>query len=454
MAKLRVPFADQIGQGSVTQNSREILINMYAEQQVSGRSPIVRRQRAGLSLVQALTGEKRAIEKNAGVHYLVVDATFYTFDGTTLTACGTLETSTGYCSIVFDDNGDVGISDGAKLYHWAGVSLSKPSMPSDVGTLTFLGGFAIYNEPDTGRWYWSGVNDMQSWDPLDFATAENKPDTLLRVTTSYKQLWLWGMETTEVFSLTGGTDSPFSAYTTVERGIGAAFSVVSEDNSQFFLGNDWIFYRIDGYRPVMISNAAVQEWVADVPEAARSECWGFAYTDGFNKFVTWVFPGYLALQINLATGLWNIAKTFGRDDWNVRGSQYTRSDYVLTSAGISRLVRGLNTDDGSTMYRGGVSAPISDGLSRVLINSFVLDAEVGRTASATSSPQIMCRVARDGETFGNERWRSLGAQGNYKARPVWRNLGIGRKQMIEIGVTDDVEFKIMGAELEADMLDG
>ncbi len=454
MAKLRTPFADKIGQGTVTQNSREVLINMFAEQQISGRSPIIRRQRACLELSLARTGEKRAIEKNAGTHYLVSANRFYTYNGTTLTDRGALDTATGPCSIVFDDNGDVAISDGVKLYHWAGGSITKPTTPSAVGTLTFLGGFAVYNEPNTGRFWWSGVNDMQSWDGLDFATAEGKPDVLVRVFESYKQLWLFGTETTEIWSLSGGQDSPFTPYTVMERGCGAAYSVINEDNSLFFLGNDSIFYRAEGYRPVMVSNPAVQAWVEKVPESERSKCWGFSYTDGFNKFVTWVFPGYLTLQLNLSTSLWNIAQTFDREDWDVRGSQFSNSDFVLTTPGISRLRRGINTDNGEVVYRGGVSAPVSDGLSRVLITSFVLDAEVGRATDPAANPQIMCRVARDGETFGNERWRSLGTQGNYRQRPTWRNLGIGRRQMIEIGTTDDVELNIMGAEMEAEMLDG
>jgi hypothetical protein len=453
MAKLDVPFANQLGQSTVTQNSREILVNMFAEVQVSGRSQIIRRQRACLELVVELAGEKRAVEKNAGVHYMVVGDKFYTFDGAALTERGTLDTEAGACSIVFDDNGDVGISDGTTLYHWTGSTFSKPTTQSAVGTLTFIGGFAVYNEPESGRFWWSSTNNMQAWDGLDFATAEGKPDVLLRVTESYKQLWLWGAETTEIWSLEGGQDRPFSPYTVMERGIGASYSVVSEDNSQFFLGNDWIFYRADGYRPVMVSNPAVQAMVATVPEEHRANCWGFAYTDGFNKFVTWVFPGYLTLQLNLSTNFWNVARTYERDDWDVLGSQFTRSDYVLSGAGISRLTRDLNTDNGEAVWRGGVSAPLADGLARVLINSFVLDVEVGR-ASIGVDPRIMMRIARDGESFGNERWRSLGEQGHYRRLVTWRNLGIGRRQTIEMGMSDDAELTIMGAALEAEVLDG
>lgn len=454
MAKLTVPFANQIGQASVEQNSRETLVNMFAEIQVSGRQMLIRRQRMCLELVEALSGEKRAIEKNAGVHYLVVGAKFYTFDGTDLTECGTLDTDTGPCSIIFDDNGDVALSDGATLYHWTGVAFSKPEMPSVVGTLTFLGGFAVYSEPDSGRFWWSAVNDMQAWDDLDFATAEGKPDQLVRVFESYKQLWLFGEQTTEIWSLSGGGDSPFTPYTVMERGCGAPMSVVNEDNSLFWLGDDFIFYRADGYRPMTVSNVAVQEQVGKLSDEAKRTCWGFSYTDGFHKFITWTFRGHLTLQYNVATGFWNVARTFERDDWDVLGSQFTGADFVLSGAGISRLTRELNTDNGEVVERGGVSAPISEGLSRILITKFTLDTQVGR-AGIGVDPVVAMRVSRNGESFGNERRRrSLGEQGDYRRLVVFRNLGIGRRQMVDLSFTDDAEFSIMGAELEADLLDG
>lgn len=451
MPQMEVPFSNQIGESAVPQNSRETLENMFAEMETSGRRKIIRRQRAGLVLQRTLTGEKRAIEKFGNVHYIVCGSTFYTYTGTTLSARGTLDTDTGFCTIVFDDNGDVAISDGAKLYHWNGATFTEPTTQSSVGTLTFLNGFAVYNEPGQGRFWWSAVNDMQSWDGLDFATGEQKPDQLVRVYADHGELWLFGSQSTEIWPLTGGLDSPFTYARMMTRGLRAALSVVADDNTLFFHGDDDVFYRADGYRPVRISTHTIERKVQSLPVSVRQTGIAMAHTDQGHKFLTWTYPGYLTIQYNIATGLWNIATTFGRDDWNVVGPQSTLTDYVLTAEGISYLSRDVNTDNGAQMRRGGISEPLAQGQARIVLRMFKLDCEVGR-AGIGVEPEVMLRFARDGETFGNERVRSLGLQGDYKRQVVWRGFGIARKGAIEIYVTDDFDFSILGADAEGDIL--
>lgn len=453
MPAIEVPFANQEGQSSVTQNSQERLVNMFCEVQISGKSKLVRRQRMSVEQAYAKTGVKRCIEKNAGIWYVVIGNTFATWDGTTYTERGTLDTIAGRCTMVFDDNGDVLISDGATAYHWDGATFAEPDTQGDIGPLTFLGGFAVGNTPGTGQFKWSASNDMQSWDGLDFATAEGKTDDLVRVYAAQNELWLFGAETTEIWPLTGGADSPFSYNAAMQRGCGAALSVVAEDNSLFWLGNDWIIYRADGFRPMAVSNPSVQEAINEVPEASRALCEAFSYTDGFNKFVTFNFPGYVTLQLNIATQFWNIARTFGQDDWDVLASQYSPCDRYLTTSGIARLVRGINTDNGDVFQRGGVSPQLAAGNQKVALRSFFLDCEVGRAAEGVE-PQVMLRKAKDGVSFGNERWRTLGVIGEYSHRAVWRGLGVGRRMTIEVWFTDDAEFSILGAEADGDILNG
>lgn len=450
---IEVPFANQEGQSSVRQNSQERLINMHCLIEISGRSKLVRRQRMSVEQVRAQAGEKRCIEKNGGVYYLVVGAVFASWDGVNYSELATLNTSFGRCTMVFDDNGDVLISDGTTAYHWDGAALTQPDTQGNIGPLAFLGGFAVGNTPGTGQFKWSAVNDMQTWDGLDFATAEGKTDDLVRVYAAQNELWLFGGETTEIWPLTGGADSPFAYNAAMQRGCGAALSVVAEDNSLFWLGNDWIIYRADGFRPMAVSNPSVQEAINGVPEASRALCEAFSYTDGFNKFINFNFPGYLTLQYNVATQFWNIARTFGQDDWDILASQYSQCDRYLTSTGIARLVRGINTDNGGIFARGGISPQLAAGLDRVALQAFILDCEVGRAAIGID-PLVMLRVARNGEGFGNERWRSIGQQGDYIRRVVWRGLGNGRRMTIELMFTDDAEFSIMGGRAEGEILNG
>lgn len=448
--RIEVPFANQIGESSVEQNSRETLVNMYADAQVSGRKQVMIRQRAGVVMTLANTGEKRCIERNKGVHYLVIDNKFYSFNGISLIEIGTLSTSTGRCTMIFSDNEDVMVSDGVNGYNWDGTTFSNIASPVHIGALDYQGGFGIFNEPDSGRFYITAVNNFTSIDDLDFASAESSSDNLVRVFVDHNELWLFGATSTEIWQLSGAADFPFSRLNSaqIEHGCAAAFSVAAEDNTVFWLSDDGLFYRANGYQPVIISNGPIDRLIETLTTAERATGDAFCYTNEGNKFYTITFPGKLTLQYNIKTGVWNRCETFGNPDWLIRGSAGRITDYQMTPTGIVSLKSGVSTDEGGILERRAVCPPVhSDGL-QLTCHAFFLDAEMGRGAIGLPS-QIMMRVARDGETFANERWRNLGPIGAYIRRAVWRNLGVGREFSFEFKMTDPVEMSIVAGYVEA-----
>jgi hypothetical protein len=113
---------------------------------------------------------------------------------------------------------------------------------------------------------------------------------------------------------------------------------------------------------------------------------------------------------------------------------------------VCRLSDSLNTDEGGILQRKAISAPIWADGKRVSLRSFFLDVEVGRAPITTTDPKVMLRYAPDGETFGNERWRSVGNTGEYTKRVIWRNVGFGRRGTVEIEATDDFPLKIVGSD--------
>lgn len=435
---VELPFAVQKGDNGVTQNSRERLINMYAEPEVSGRSRIVRRQRPGLTLVQAQDDLKRGIARFENGHYFVARNKVFKWDGSTLQQLGAINTSIGPVTFITDDSDNVLISDGTSAYHWDGTTLTNVVTPTAVGTLEFIDGFGVYNRPGTDRFYISALNDLTDWDALDFATAESAPDPIIRVFVDRDELLLFGTKTIEVWRNTGAQAFPFGFNTVLQRGCLAAMSVASEDNTLFWLGDDAIVYRLDGYRPARVSTHPIEELITDAPN--KSEARAFIYTVDGHKFYTLTFPGYATVQYNIATGLWNTAQTFGHQDWEVVGGAGRAVDYYLINAGIVTLDASKNTDNGVTMERGGISAPVHDNGRRIRLPEFWLDAEVGRG----NDGQVMLQVSRNGEEFGNVRTRGLGALGQYRTRAVWRHLGQAREFSLKVTMTDDVPFKIMG----------
>ena len=443
MALIEGLFAAQEGNSGVAQNSRELLQNMYAEIEVSGRSKLVRRQRPGLTRVYAVAGVKRGIEEFTHGHYLVIRDGAYKFDGTTLTLLGSLGTNIGPVTIITDDNEDVLFSDGETAYHYdsATAAWSTPTTPTDVGTLAFQGGFGIYAEPGADQFYISALNNLTSWDALDFATAEGAPDRIVRVFVDHNEVLFFGASTVEVWRNTGAQDFPFAPNTQLERGCLAAFSVASDDNSVFWLGDDKIVYRMDGYRPVRVSTHAIEEWIADAPEPEDARA--FIYTVRGHKFYTLTFPGYGTRQFNIATGFWNSCQTWERDEWVLLGGAGKSTSYYLTDAGIVTLDNTVNTDEGEIIERGGISAPVFNAGELMTLSTVWLDVEVGRVAEGVTEPQIMLQMSRNGEEFGSVRTRGLGETGDYRRRVVWRGLGQAREFQAKITCTDNVELNIM-----------
>lgn len=453
MAKLReVPFAVQTGDAGVTQNSRERLINMHAEIPGSGRAQIIRRQRACLDQVHAMAGEKRCIERHRGTHYLIIANGFYSFDGSTLTLLATLSTASGRCTMVWNDNDEALISDLTSLYYWNGTVLATISLPAGVepGILSYLDGYGIFNDVGTAQFYITAPDDFSAVDPLDFATAESNPDILVTTFVDHSELWLPGKDTIEIWQNTGASDFPFSPVTNakMERGTAAALSFAADDNTVTFLGDDLIVYRSEGYRPVRISTYAIENWLKSCTAAGIANAYAFIYTSEGNKFYTLTVPDEGTRQFNFATGLWNEADTFGYDAWNVISSNGHKSDYVATPNGICELSLNVNEDEGSTVRRVATSAPGWAEGRRITMTEFFADCEVGRAALGVEA-EIMLRVARDGETFGNIRTVSLGATGEYQTRPVWRGLGQGRKPVLELSASGDFRFVILGTLLNA-----
>ena len=72
----------------------------------------------------------------------------------------------------------------------------------------------------------------------------------------------------------------------------------------------------------------------------------------------------------------------------------------------------------------------------------------------TTYPQAMLRWSNDGgSTWSNEHWVTIGQQGRYKNRAIWRRLGMARDRVFEVVVTDPVNAVIVSANLKASVGD-
>ena len=64
-------------------------------------------------------------------------------------------------------------------------------------------------------------------------------------------------------------------------------------------------------------------------------------------------------------------------------------------------------------------------------------------------PKIMLQFSDDGaRTWSNELQASIGKQGEYLTRAVWRRLGCARQRLFKVSVTDSVNVVIISGHLD------
>jgi hypothetical protein len=443
---IEVPFASQVAGSDSPVNSQELLVNLYPEIETSnGKKKLLRIQRPGLAQTIDIDGEARGIARFSGVYYAVFGTKLYRLASASATHIGTLSSSTG--PVTFAKNTtQVAVADGASMYVWDGTStttVSPPAGASRIGTLGFLNGRGIFDSGE-GRFFATATEDFTSIDELDFATAESASDDIIRLFVDHREIWLFGPESIEVWYDQGGASFPFVRQTNValERGCLAKNSVAANDNSIFWLGDDKVVYRAEAYRPVRISTHPVERLIKAVQTPENAEA-NFIEWSG-HKWYHIRFPGELSLVYDVATGSWWQPRSWGSNDWTIRGNPKGADTYVVAPGGVFQLDEDALTDDGTLIERVAISPPIHADGERFNMYALWVDMDVGTAASGVA-PKVMLDWSDDGRTWSNEHWRSAGLIGEYQRRVTWRNLGQSRSRTFRLRMTDNVRTKIIGA---------
>lgn len=383
----------------------------------------------------------------------------------TVTSRGTLNTSQGPLSM--STNGSqVFIVDGVDGYIYTIATNTLATIATaeflggDVGT--FLDGYFITNEPGTQNYQISDSYDGTTWSSLDFGAAEGQPDNLVSLAALNGQLWLFGETTSEVHYNSGDTDFPFARIpgAILQRGCAAKYSPAVGNGTIYWLGNDRSVYRSVGYQAQKISTQAMDQAFAKF--TAVSDAHGFAYVqEGHEYYVlsfptqgqTWVFDALT--QRWHERGEWDADVD---DFWLWRGAcaaQFNDLLYVgdYANGKIYTLDPQTTTDNGTAIVRMRRTPHATNSMLRMFHRSLtvVIQTGVNDTALPSDEPQAMLRWSNDGgHTWGNELWRSLGAQGKYGRRVQWNRLGMARSRVYELRIADRIRPAILDDMIEVE----
>jgi hypothetical protein len=332
-------------------------------------------------------------------------------------------------------------------------------------TVEVVDNYFIYNKPDSQLW---GATDLLSIisNPLSYGSKDGSPDDLVTIIVDRREVYLLGEMSSEVWIDVGAFPFPFQRIpgTSTQQGIAAKFSAARMGNSFAYVSKnnrgEATIVRMNGYIPERISTHAVENTLVgqNVSDA-------LAWTYQLNGHETYVvtFPSIgengLTWAFDNTTGLWH--KWLYTNDQNEyerhRGNccsffnqQVLVGDYE--NGKLYRVSLSEYTDDGQLVRRLRRCPHITSDLQRQYFHELQIQFEpgVGLSTGQGDNPQAMLRWSNDGGfTWSNENWVTIGAQGQYYNRAMWRRLGWARDRIFEVVVTDPIKAVIVSANLKA-----
>lgn len=447
---MTLPFATMSAAGRSRALTAERLVNLFAETAPErALGPVTLRSTPGLSQFATFgQGPIRALHVMAGALYAVSGAELYRVaaDGAA-TLLGPLP---GEGPVHAADNGLqlVLVNDAGDGYVWDGATLAPIVDPdyAPANSCTFLNHYIVFGRKDSGQFFISGLLDAGVYDALDFATAEARPDAIVQVFAHNNNVWLFGESTTEVWWNSGAAGFPFERVSGGIIEIGCvANSVAAVDASLYWLGDDGIVYRANGFQPQRVSTHAVEHILK---ERTNPRAW--AYKDEGHAFYVLGFDQG-AVVFDATTGLWHERESFTAGRW--RADTYAQAygrhlvgDFLLGR--IYEMSLDNHSDGGKALQRRAISPPVQAEGAQVFLSSLQVAFEhgAGLTSGQGADPQVVLDWSDDGgRSWSSERWASIGRIGEYRKRAVWRRLGRFRSRSFRLTYSEPTPFAIHGA---------
>jgi hypothetical protein len=332
-------------------------------------------------------------------------------------------------------------------------------------TVEVVDNYFIYNKPDSQLWGATNILSIIS-NPLSYGTKDGSPDDLVTIIVDRREVYLLGEMSSEVWIDVGSFPFPFQRIpgTSTQQGIAAKFSASRVGNSFAYVSKnnrgESTVVRMNGYIPERISTHAVENTLVgqNVSDA-------LAWTYQLNGHETYVvtFPSIgengLTWAFDNTTGLWhkwlytNNQNEYERHRGNCCSffnQQVLVGDYE--NGKLYRVSLSEYTDDGQLVRRVRRCPHITSDLQRQYFHELQIQFEpgVGLSTGQGDNPQAMLRWSNDGGfTWSNENWVTIGAQGQYYNRAMWRRLGWARDRIFEVVITDPIKAVIVSANLKA-----
>lgn len=402
-------------------------------------------------------------DRGMGIHVKEV----YKVSGTTLekidangvrTSIGSIDGS-GRC-VMASDGTNLVIATGDKRYQYNTTLTEIADADHQAGnSVAFLNRQMIYDGDDGSFWV-ADVNDPDSINALNFATAESRPDdSLAAYSFRNNMVFIFGEESVEGWYNDATASNP--AYTRVDgtiHPIGALTPwVVADDRrAMYFLGHDRHIYRMVDFDLQQITPVAMETFLEDedlsgsfahcinyggqyqyiltCPNAGKT--WGIPVRDPVNAYQ--LSTGLDRGRYLMNSYVYAYGKHLVADYRN--GNVYQLDDNTFADNGEARLVeRALGPINAEALGQTG---------AEITMNRFEYVMETGVGIGDTAAQAQVDLSFDGGASWTNEIWVSLGEEGQ---KTVVRHDAVRTAKDIipRIRVTEAVKVSLHSSAIHA-----
>lgn len=371
-------------------------------------------------------------------------------------------------------SGDAGqqliIGSGGSAFVFDLVTSTLGKVVDGATAVGFIGTYFVILDAATSTMKSSESLDGYAWDPLQIYQRTAAGDRWLGMAVTSNEIILFGSKAADVWKLTGDADTRFAPFqdVTIDEGIIAPASLQVSGGMSMWVGQNsdgaGIIWRTNGYDKLQTSTRGIEKELASYDTLADAVAWTYQM-EGHTFYVltfpsdgrTWVY--------DVLTQRWHRRGFFDPNTMDYTAYRPQCHAFAFGGIGfgthvvgdresgvIAELRNDISTDFEDQQIRRLRQCPhITDEMLETTIWSLVIDLQVGKgTATGQGAdPTIMLQISRDGgQTWGDEIWRSTGAQGKYLTRVKFNRLGIARDWVFRFVVTDPIAWQIAGAYFE------
>lgn len=381
----------------------------------------------------------------------------------TFSLIGTISSERSRCYM--QDNGiDILLVDGSSNGYSINLStlvLTRVVNEAFYGStrIDYVDGYFILNRPGTRQWYISLVNQVD-FDPLDFASKIGSSDMLVAAASTRRNVFLFGAQTTEVWTNTGGSNFTFSRLSGafMEFGCESAHTIAQADGSLYWLSRSregrCMILRSVNYDRERISTFAIENEIQTYDRVDDS----FAYIHQMSGHYWYVitFPSANKTWVyDVATSEWHerlildVEGNLNRHRGNCFA--YWNGMHLIgdfEDGSLYQMDLDTYTDAGMPIRRIRSFPHLADDGNRVTYQQFQAAMEVG-TGGYGDPPEIRLRWSdTKGASWGTSISSTLGARGDYLKDCRFRRLGQARSRVFELSWSADCPTALNGAYIQ------